>query len=86
MRGSGRSKLDRELRPRAVADDDVVVVAATAWEVVGVYRAVEERMVAAAAPPRSVRWASIVIFACSVVGRGNDVRLSLIMLININVA
>ena len=62
LRGSGRSKLDRELWPRwaVVAADNVVVVAATAWEMVGAKRAVEERMEAAAAPPRQrVRWASI---------------------------
>ena len=81
LRGSGRSKLDRELSDARDDDDDDAAAAA-----VGADRA-EERMAAeAAAPPRSVRWASIVIFACSVVGRGNDVRLSLIMLININVA
>jgi hypothetical protein len=55
LRGSGRSKLDRELNAAARDDDDDDDDDAAA--AIGVDRA-EARM--AVAPPRSVRWASIV--------------------------
>jgi len=53
LRGSGRSKLDRELSDARNDDDDDDAAAA-----VGADRAEERMAPEAAAPPRSVRWAA----------------------------
>jgi hypothetical protein len=63
LRGSGRSKLDRELSDARDDDDDDA-----AAEAVGADRA-EERMAAeAAAPPRSVRWAASIAGLVWIIG------------------
>jgi hypothetical protein len=63
LRGSGRSKLDRELSDARDDDDDDAAAAA-----VGADRA-EERMAAeAAAPPRSVRWAASIAGLVWIIG------------------
>jgi hypothetical protein len=67
LRGSGRSKLDRELSDARDDDDDNDDDDAAA-AAVGADRA-EERMAAeAAAPPRSVRWAASIAGLVWIIG------------------